>query len=403
MRRGFTFIEIAMVIAVFGIISTLSVPLYRRYQIRNDLAIAKNQVTQGLARAKFNAQAGKYDDVWSFYVPRGALFKGKTYTDANDATINEPTSEVYPMPSTIALTGLTKVTYSKMGIPDRTGIILLRAITGEEEQIAVVIDVRSDRVSTIVSDMFDICLNDQTLRISDATWPYYQSLGATMGACGGAASSTSSLASSSSSSSVSGLCNDTFIRDGTNKIIFQADTEVHFDNRMSYLRYGQGGPPMEVHVCYKKNTAKYSNIFAGVSAPGCESGEEGGFTLDADGGESRTINFSAGDTLSFRVRGYYRKKGLAFDQYYESTDGTGNVRFLQDGDAVSTAPGFDSQPSVRSHVSSSGWLDAQGKLNMCSCRLLMTSDIENTNGPEENALDFQDDVLLVTLNTDVCS
>ncbi len=131
-----------MIIAIIGIISTISVPLYRSYQLRSHLETAKNQVVQGLQRAKQNAQSGKNDAVWSFYPSAGVLFQGSSY-----ATHDPAKAEIYPMPTTIEMTGLTQVTYDKRGFPDVTGDIILQQIGTPPNAASVKIVVDRQKIS----------------------------------------------------------------------------------------------------------------------------------------------------------------------------------------------------------------------------------------------------------------
>src|SRR5436853_1165619 len=108
-RRAFGLIEVLIVIGVLGAVTSLSIPLYDEYQIRSDLDLATKQTTQGLDRAKRQAQSGDQDSNWGFYVPNGTLYKGTSY-----AARNTSFDEVTPMPSSIAISGLLDVSFAKV-------------------------------------------------------------------------------------------------------------------------------------------------------------------------------------------------------------------------------------------------------------------------------------------------
>ncbi|TSC59105.1 MAG: peptidase S8/S53 subtilisin kexin sedolisin [Candidatus Peregrinibacteria bacterium Greene0416_19] len=201
MRKGFTLIEMLLVMGVLGVMSSLSIPLLRSYQIRNDLALAKNQITQGLERTKLLAQSGHQDAKWSFYVPEGILFQGGDYTNYDPSR-----AERYPMPSNIKTSGLTQVTYDWRGVPDVTGEIFLSALSGETDSITVTIFIDNQTVATTIGDSLTICHQipgggQETILITDSTWPSHQAHGDTIGTC----ASASSLGASSSVSSSQGV------------------------------------------------------------------------------------------------------------------------------------------------------------------------------------------------------
>ncbi len=200
-HSGFSLVEMLMVIGIIGVVGGITVPLYRDYQVRNDLNVATEQVTQGLARARLLSQSAQGDAGWGFYIPDGVLFKGDSY-----ATRDESADEIYEMPSTIATSGLTEVSYSKnKGVPGEIGQITLTAQDNEERTI--LIEVQNQAVSVVSGDNLTIChnpgtTNQHTLTISDNAWPAHQNQGDTLGACAGA-SSSSAPASSSVASVVS--------------------------------------------------------------------------------------------------------------------------------------------------------------------------------------------------------
>jgi|GEM_PF-660028 len=184
-RSGFSIIEVVVTIGVLSIMTGLSVPVFRTYQIRNDLNLATEQSTQGLARAKLLSQTRERDSEWGFFVPTGTLYKGVSY-EARDTNFDE----VYPMPSTITTSGsILEVSFGKGdGLPSQTGSIVLTALDGEYRTIVVEIAVRQESVATNESDSLVICHKpssgaSQTKTIPDNAWPGHQAHGDTLGAC----------------------------------------------------------------------------------------------------------------------------------------------------------------------------------------------------------------------------
>ena len=186
-RKAFALLEVLVVVGIVTTIGMFGVPLWSQYSARQDMALAKNQIIQGLQRARANAMAGKEDSSWGFRIPNGVLFRGDTYTED---LLDDTSTEVYSMPETVAFSGLTEVIYDKSGNPDQTGTITLRAFNSEIDSIEIVLSVALGSVDTTVGGSLTICYNSVTLSVTDAAWPSYQSRGAILGSCPSGSSSS---------------------------------------------------------------------------------------------------------------------------------------------------------------------------------------------------------------------
>lgn len=202
--RGFSLLEMVMVIGVLGIISTATIPMYRKYQVSSDLNNAQALITQGISRARQLAQSGKNDDAWGFSSQYGVLYEGRNYPSRVSGK-----DELYAIPSTITVSGVTDVSFEKLsGKPSTNGNITLSAFDGQQRIINIAVNDAGIAMNT--NDLLVICHEPgtpsaQTQYISDADLPAYLALGDTTGACPVvvASSSSSSRASSTSSSAVS--------------------------------------------------------------------------------------------------------------------------------------------------------------------------------------------------------
>jgi prepilin-type N-terminal cleavage/methylation domain-containing protein len=201
-HSGLTLVEILLVVAIIGLLSTFTIPLYREYQIRNDLNVVTEQITQGLARARLLSESSQNDTGWGFYVPAGVLYKGSSY-----AKRDPKFDELYAMPSTIKTAGLFEVSYSKIkGVPSATGSIILTTISNDQRSIQV--DVLNRTIAVTQGDNLAICHlpgtpSEQTITVSDAAWPAHQAHGDYLGTCHGSISSAASSSSRSSNRSSS--------------------------------------------------------------------------------------------------------------------------------------------------------------------------------------------------------
>jgi prepilin-type N-terminal cleavage/methylation domain-containing protein len=398
--RGFTMIEVLLVIGIIGAVTSVSIPMYRDYQVRSDLNIATEQATQGLSRARILAQSGKDDTQWGFYVPNGTLYKGSSY-----ATRVQAYDEVYPMPSTITTTGLLEVSYSRVeGAPSSTGTVLLTALTGDQRSIVISIDKSGIAMNT--TDTVTVCHvtgeggEQHTLHISDNAWPAHQGHGDSLGSCPGetsssaasstassVASSVASSAASSASSSVAASCADRFSIAADGTVTTTSTVNITFNVLGSAITYGEGGPEINVYAAYKKTTgSSYNDLFSGN---------------DIDGGETQTVsNIAANKEIRTRLNGYYRNRGwLTFDRTYYNQDQTGHILTLRDGDLLPSYPAFDNQDDLEAFLQP--YIDEDGRVQIGQYEILYLVEFGDLGNPMPISADFQDAVLLLTFNQPV--
>jgi prepilin-type N-terminal cleavage/methylation domain-containing protein len=393
-RAGFSLLEMLLVIGIVGAMTGLATPMYRDYQIRNDLSIATEQVTQGLARARLLSQAGQDNDAWGFYAPAGIMYKGASY-QTRDASYDE----TYAMPSTITFTGLPEVSYSKLdGAPSGTGAITLTAINDDTRN--VLISIEQETIAVVENDFVTVCHhpgqseNPHSLNINENAWPAHQSHGDTLGPCPGdlvasssssSSNAASSAAASSAASSAAATCVDRFSVAADGTITTTGTVNVTYKVLGSDITYGEGGPEVNVYVSRKKLTGStYQSLFSGA---------------DVDGGETETVSgFTNGSQVIVKVRGYYKKKGwLTFDQTFATNDGTGHIEILRDGDPLPDYPAFDDQNELHSYLQAI--LDAQGRIDVGTYDLVLLTELGNLSG---SSADFQDAVLLLQFSQPSC-
>lgn len=413
-RTGFALLELILVIGVIGAVTGMAVPLYRDYQIRNDLNLATEQVTQGLARARLLSQSAQDDDGWGFYVPAGVIYKGTSYGE-RDTTFDE----TYPMPSTITTTGLTEVAYRKIsGQPSTTGAITLTALN--REQRTVLIEVESERVSVVDSDQLTICHHagqstTNTLTVSESAWPAHRdNHGDTLGPCdvetssSSAASSAASVASSAASSAGGGggggassaTCADRFSVAADGTITTTGPLSVRFDSLGAQFGYGNGGPNVPVTVQYrKKNSGNWSNLFSGNS-------------INGTGGATQTVTGFTSNNNSNKVylkfRGYYNNNGwLTYDRSITSTDSSRAVIVLRNGDTPPTISGSNGQQSISALLQP---ITVNGVISIGTYDVVMIADFNRPDCSSCNnnycsnctGVDYQDGVVLVKFLTPSC-
>lgn len=415
-------IEVMLVVGLVGAVAGVGVPLYRDYQIRNDLNLATEQVTQGLARARLLSQAAQNDDSWGFYAPAGVLYKGDSY-DTRDPAFDE----TYPMPSTITIEGLMEVNYGKIaGTPDATGDITLTTINDDTRNI--LIQVKTESIAVVAEDRFTICHNpgegQQTLSIPDNAWPAHQEHGDAFGACVGASSASSAApaassvassapASSAAASSVSSAaassssigaapnsCADRVTVDADGTIHINGSLSVTFISYGAQFGYGSGGPDVPVTVSYrKKNSGSWTNLF-------------GGDAINGTGGDQQTVTgFSTSNNqnkLYVRFKAYYSQRGWLTYENYAYTNDVPSVLMLRDGDMPPVINPGNGQAAVSSLLEPI--TDVNGFIDVGQYDVVLLADFNrescgscgNFYCTNCSGVDYQDGVVLVRFNTPSC-
>lgn len=415
-RRGFSLIEVVLVVSLVGAVAGVGIPLYRDYQIRNDLNLATEQVTQGLARARLLSQAAQNDGSWGFYAPAGVLYKGDSY-----ATRDPLYDETYPMPSTIKIKGLMEVNYDKIvGTPDATGNITLTTINDDERNI--LIEVKSESIAVVAADRFTVCHKpgtiNNTLSIPDNAWPAHQAHGDAFGACvtsssstaSSAASSVSSVASSSpapvssagaaSSETVPASCADRIAIDGDGTIRILGSLSVTFESLGAQFSYGNGGPTVPVTVSYrKKNSGSWSNLFSGNQ-------------INGTGGATQTVTgFSTSNNqnkLYVRFKAYYYQSRWFTYENYGYSNQIPTVFMLRDGDTPPTITAANGQVAVSTLLQPI--VGPDGKIDVGQFDVVLIADFNRAdcNSCSDyfcsncSGVDYQDGVVLVRFNNPEC-
>lgn len=121
--RGFTFVELLLVITIIALLLALTVPLGISFYKRQQLDVATEGVIQALRRAQLKA-VSQADYNFGVYVGSGqtgqyVLFRGDSYGTHDD-------KEIFDISESISFSGLSEVVFSRLeGIPSITGDIVL--------------------------------------------------------------------------------------------------------------------------------------------------------------------------------------------------------------------------------------------------------------------------------------
>lgn len=128
--KGFTLIEFLVVIVIFAVLISLTVPLGMDFYRNQQIDAQSQGVLQVLRQAQLKARSGEMDSSFGVYLTNDSytLFKGASY-DSRDL----PYDRVFALPTIIRVSGLGEVVFSKLeGKPNVTGDIVLSS--GKDSQ-----------------------------------------------------------------------------------------------------------------------------------------------------------------------------------------------------------------------------------------------------------------------------
>lgn len=110
-NKGVTLMELLIVVAVFSILSSVSVLAYTNFTASNNLNVATLGLVEALRFAQTNAQAVNNDSKWGVLATTSqvVVFKGVSFS-GRDATFDQ----YLDLPRGVAPSGLLEVVFEKM-------------------------------------------------------------------------------------------------------------------------------------------------------------------------------------------------------------------------------------------------------------------------------------------------
>lgn len=125
-QSGFSLLEVLISVAIIGMLTMVTLPVYESFSRRNDLDIAAQQVADTLRRASVYSRATNYDSAWSVEVLSNSvtLLRGTSHNAAYD--------EAFTLPGTVTASGSSLIQFSKTtGKPTTTATVTLTSTTNE--------------------------------------------------------------------------------------------------------------------------------------------------------------------------------------------------------------------------------------------------------------------------------
>ncbi len=134
-QKAFTFIEVVLVIALLGVVGSLTLPLGVRFYETQVLEETVDGITFALVDAQHAALLGKNDDMFGvkFLSDSYVFFQGKNYTER--LIIFDRITE---LPDGISFSGLSdEIIFSKnTGTPSVNGVMVV-SLFGRNEKIII--------------------------------------------------------------------------------------------------------------------------------------------------------------------------------------------------------------------------------------------------------------------------
>ena len=123
MNKGFTIIELLLVVAIIFIVTSFSAVFYSRFLTQNAVLNTTDQIVGQLQKAQIYAMSGKQNSNWgvSYASPLLILYAGNSY-----ATRNPIFDEKFTVNGNISIAGLLSLTFTRVtGTPSATPVITI--------------------------------------------------------------------------------------------------------------------------------------------------------------------------------------------------------------------------------------------------------------------------------------
>lgn len=134
--RGFMLIEVLLSVTLIAALAAITIPIYQSFQIKNDLELIVNTVSQTLRRAQILAESVANDAPWGVFVSSTSitLFQGPSFLSRVTSS-----DEVFDLPGTIQPSGFQEFVFLKFsGEPQATGTLTLTSSGNDIRSVSVI-------------------------------------------------------------------------------------------------------------------------------------------------------------------------------------------------------------------------------------------------------------------------
>lgn len=130
MLRGFTLIEIILVISLVLIVSAATIPSYSKFINGRKLQSAKNKLIENIRYTRELAESGKSNSNFGVYfqADRYVLYQGDSYGNRDSSQ-----DQIFELSKNIELSNLNEVNFEKgRGTPSTTGTLRVTNTANEK-------------------------------------------------------------------------------------------------------------------------------------------------------------------------------------------------------------------------------------------------------------------------------
>lgn len=134
-NAGFSLLEVILSISLIAVLAGISLPIYRGFQLNNQLDVAADMIAETSRRAQLLSQVGDRNSAHGIYIGSGELVM---FTGASYAGRQGEYDETFALADQLELTGLSEIVFAELtGLPNSAGTIEITALNNATRSLNV--------------------------------------------------------------------------------------------------------------------------------------------------------------------------------------------------------------------------------------------------------------------------
>ncbi|MEI6221577.1 MAG: type II secretion system protein [bacterium] len=146
-KRGFTLIEVMIVVVLTTVLALFVMPFVNDFQGSNALVDQEQQVLLSLRFAQSRSQVKEGNSRWGVYFPSAPSRAFYVYRGDSYPTRMPAYDEEHTFPASITISGSQDINFNQLGIPQSAATVVLSSSTNKQKTIEVSPTGRIDTVS----------------------------------------------------------------------------------------------------------------------------------------------------------------------------------------------------------------------------------------------------------------